>query len=203
MVGKDAILELHIHFCFFLILTYILVCTVNSAVQYENANGYWLINYFFLLFVLFIVFVYWCFCLFEYCLLFFDLFVYLFFVGYMTKTCCRNDIRVSLTVSAWKKNIWFITSLCKLCVPIIIKSTSYIAKSMFYVLSIHDSSHLWSRICCLLYAVGIHVLLCIGSWSWSYDSCIYKYLCNQCLSPLKLWVRSLLVTRCTRYNTML
>ena len=25
------------------------------------------------------------------------------------------------------------------------------------------------------------------SWSWSYGSWIYNYLCNQCLSPLKLW----------------
>jgi hypothetical protein len=28
------------------------------------------------------------------------------------------------------------------------------------------------------------------SWSWSYGSWIYNYLCNQCLSPLTLWVRS-------------
>ena len=28
-----------------------------------------------------------------------------------------------------------------------------------------------------------------ASWSWSYDSCIYNYLFNQCLSPLTLWVR--------------
>jgi hypothetical protein len=27
------------------------------------------------------------------------------------------------------------------------------------------------------------------SWSWLYGSWIYNYLCNQCLSPLKLWVR--------------
>ena len=27
------------------------------------------------------------------------------------------------------------------------------------------------------------------SWSWSYGSWIYIYLCNQNLSPLKLWVR--------------
>jgi len=26
------------------------------------------------------------------------------------------------------------------------------------------------------------------SWSLSYGSWIYNYLCNQCLSPLKLWV---------------
>ena len=25
------------------------------------------------------------------------------------------------------------------------------------------------------------------SWSWSYGSWIYNYLCNQCLSPLMLW----------------
>jgi hypothetical protein len=27
------------------------------------------------------------------------------------------------------------------------------------------------------------------SWSWLYGSWIYKYLCNQCLSPIMLWVR--------------
>ena len=27
------------------------------------------------------------------------------------------------------------------------------------------------------------------SRSWSYDSWIYNYLCNQCPSPLQLWVR--------------
>jgi hypothetical protein len=27
------------------------------------------------------------------------------------------------------------------------------------------------------------------SWSWSYDSWIYNYLCNQCLSPPKMWFR--------------
>jgi hypothetical protein len=28
-----------------------------------------------------------------------------------------------------------------------------------------------------------------SSWSWSYGSWIYNFLCNQCLSPLTLWVR--------------
>jgi len=40
------------------------------------------------------------------------------------------------------------------------------------------------------------------SWSCSYGSWIYNYLCNQCLSPLKLWVRTPLMERCTRYNIM-
>ena len=36
-------------------------------------------------------------------------------------------------------------------------------------------------------------------WLWSYGTCswIYNYLCNQCLSPLMLWVRILIRVRCT------
>jgi hypothetical protein len=39
-----------------------------------------------------------------------------------------------------------------------------------------------------------------GGWAllpWSYGSCIYNYLCNQCLSPLMLWVRISIRARCT------
>jgi hypothetical protein len=35
------------------------------------------------------------------------------------------------------------------------------------------------------------------SWSWSYGSWIYNYLCNQCLSTLMLWVRISIRARCT------
>ena len=35
------------------------------------------------------------------------------------------------------------------------------------------------------------------SWQWSYGSWIYNYLCNQCLSPLMLWVRISIRARCT------
>ena len=34
------------------------------------------------------------------------------------------------------------------------------------------------------------------SWPWSYGSWIYNYLCNQCLSPLMLWVRISTRARC-------
>ena len=34
-------------------------------------------------------------------------------------------------------------------------------------------------------------------WSWSYSTWIYNYLCNQCLSPLKVWVRTPFIARCT------
>jgi len=40
------------------------------------------------------------------------------------------------------------------------------------------------------------------SWPWSYGSWIYNYLCNQCLSPLMLWVRLPFMARCTWYNIM-
>ena len=44
---------------------------------------------------------------------------------------------------------------------------------------------------------------CMGpSWSWSYGSWIYNYMCNQCMSPLKLWARIPLMVRSTRYNIM-
>ena len=38
------------------------------------------------------------------------------------------------------------------------------------------------------------------SWSWSYGSWIYNYLCNQCLSPLKVWIRITLLVMCSRNN---
>jgi len=56
-----------------------------------------------------------------------------------------------------------------------------------------------------LYHVGNKLLLIRGqSWSWSYGSWIYNYLCNQYLSPLKLWVWIPFMARCTwyRYNIM-
>jgi hypothetical protein len=35
------------------------------------------------------------------------------------------------------------------------------------------------------------------SWTWSYGSWIYNYLCNQCLSPPMLWVRISIRARCS------
>jgi hypothetical protein len=42
-----------------------------------------------------------------------------------------------------------------------------------------------------------HQRLLGPSWPWSHDSWIYNNLCNRCLSPLMLWVRLPLRTRCT------
>jgi hypothetical protein len=42
----------------------------------------------------------------------------------------------------------------------------------------------------LVYLIKVVTYINKGpSWSWLYGSWIYNYLCNQCLSLLKLWVR--------------
>ena len=38
------------------------------------------------------------------------------------------------------------------------------------------------------------------SWSWSYGSWIFNYMCKQFLLLLTSWVRISLMERCTRYN---
>jgi hypothetical protein len=39
------------------------------------------------------------------------------------------------------------------------------------------------------------------SWPWSYGSWIYNYQCNQCLSPLMLWVRISIRAKCRTLYT--
>ena len=41
------------------------------------------------------------------------------------------------------------------------------------------------------------IYLMWASWPWSYGSWIYNYLCNQCLSPLMLWVWISIRAKCT------
>jgi hypothetical protein len=41
---------------------------------------------------------------------------------------------------------------------------------------------------CHCWCIELQWRVSIKGWSWSYGSLIYNYLCNQCLSPLKLWV---------------
>jgi hypothetical protein len=43
------------------------------------------------------------------------------------------------------------------------------------------------------------IINAIQSWSWSYGSWIYNYLCNQCLSPLMLWVWISIRARCITF----
>jgi len=58
----------------------------------------------------------------------------------------------------------------------------------------NNRSVLWVR--GYLYTGNYFVVVIVyGSW-------IYNYVCNQCLLPLKLWVRTPFMARCARYNIM-
>ena len=46
-------------------------------------------------------------------------------------------------------------------------------------------------------SIILNILVWGLSWPWSHGSWIYNYLCNQCLSPLMLWVRISIRARCT------
>ena len=51
---------------------------------------------------------------------------------------------------------------------------------------------------CVIYIWHVEQTYMWGpSWPWSYGSCIYNFLCNQCLSLLMLWVRISIRARCT------
>jgi len=54
---------------------------------------------------------------------------------------------------------------------------------------------LWDRRVFEYHTMSINLRGRRGRW-------IYNYFCNQCLSPLKLWVRTPFIARCTRYNIM-
>ena len=57
--------------------------------------------------------------------------------------------------------------------------------------------------CLYAYLISCNLLiLSWPSWSWSYGSWIYNFLCNQYLSLLKLWIRIMLMARNTPYNIM-
>jgi hypothetical protein len=87
--------------------------------------------------------------------------------------------------------------LYMLCVvyPIIPLSLVFhsILSLRFYITFIHNVTYL------RFFIAILHTTELGPSWSWSYGSSIY-YLCNQCLSSLKLWVRIPFMGRCTRYN---
>ena len=77
---------------------------------------------------------------------------------------------------------------------------------IFFFLSISIKTIHWTcwRMIIICYIICI-IMTSINkrlSWSWSYGSWINNYLCNQCLSPLMLWVRTLFMVRYTRYNIM-
>ena len=61
----------------------------------------------------------------------------------------------------------------------------------------------WSAVVCQRWIMWLYKFIYIrASWSWSYGSWTYNCSWNQYLSPQKLWDRTPLVARCTRFNTI-
>ena len=91
----------------------------------------------------------------------------------------------------------------------------YVTTEMFcgkivLLMLLHCLKSLWGPSWSWSYGSWIYNYLCYQylsplklwepSWSWSYGSWIYNYLCYQYLSTLKLWVWIPLMVKCTRYN---
>jgi len=62
---------------------------------------------------------------------------------------------------------------------------------MYLILTLHK----------FVYVLLYQYLEFLNPWRGRRGRWIYNYLCNQCLSPLMLWIRILLMERCTRYNS--
>ena len=54
----------------------------------------------------------------------------------------------------------------------------------------HNIHMYWYKLDNTSWNEDIFIFMEESSWSWSYGSWIYNYLCNQCLSPLTLWVQT-------------
>ena len=90
----------------------------------------------------------------------------------------------------------------------------FISEDKFVIHPIFTSSNIWTCRYCLLLASMLCLVehtLCLNvvnshnywrpSWLCSYGSWIYNYLCNQNISPLKLWVR-IPLRRCVLDTTL-
>ena len=91
----------------------------------------------------------------------------------------KNKIEVAASVL---KRMW-VTNCCMFLKPIYYKS--YFT---FLLLFHHPNMYVFYTMSGPSYGIWI--------------TTTFLYLCNPCLSPLKLWVRIPLMPRCTRYNIM-
>ena len=78
---------------------------------------------------------------------------------------------------------------------LLLKYVSTIYSDRLVVLLVNKTTNKWwisNYIEWCIYIIHVHTLICqlkyhkVPSWSWSYDSCIYNYTCNQYLLQLTL-----------------
>jgi hypothetical protein len=122
----------------------------------------------------------------------------LFFVPSFTRRITKSGTAyltgIRLTTYMNKFNVFFNYMKTKT-----IETIKNMLTLQFYVLKIRH--FLWHLKMMFIFIYGdfLGLKLCQGgpSWSSSYDSWIYNYQCNQCLSPLMVWVRLPFRTRST------
>jgi hypothetical protein len=93
----------------------------------------------------------------------------------------ENNIPVAIHWQTLSLNVVHLTL-------IVIRTHNLKLDSAFLIVFIHyyfNPAMKW----CFRYFLELHFWMkALPSWSWSHGSWIYNYLCNQCLSPLTLWV---------------
>ena len=63
-------------------------------------------------------------------------------------------------------------------------------KNVWVTIKLFISKYDWKSLWASYFLSCFHISYWDCLWSWSYGSWIYNYLCNQCLSSLKLWFRT-------------
>ena len=126
----------------------------------------------------------------------FDIFLYIQLAcNTRSWTCSRNftSQRVILLLLAWAVGLvakfedWYMQKLKSM-----LTSTQLMRFCFLGQLTVNKTLHIYTCTNKLVWhsIVG-------SSWSWSYGSWIYNYLCNQCLSPQMLRMRISIRARCT------
>jgi hypothetical protein len=114
----------------------------------------------------------------------------------VTKVCTHNSCYISNGNSS---------ELCMLAYENMLACNLIWTNNKLHIFSSYQFNHILSQKLQLTHGqwmLLIKVLFTIttGGPSWSYGRWIYNYICNQCLSPFKFWVRIPLISMCTWYN---
>jgi len=114
--------------------------------------------------------------------------------------CCYSNIKcTTLQGPSWSWSVGY-SKTCLNQMPLGLENLFSLDRCLVYTGSNYNvHRHLVGRTVKSVWFRQVYGLLRIRFRQVS----IYNYQWNQCLSPLKLWVRTLFMARCTRYNITL
>ena len=114
---------------------------------------------------------------------------------------------LNIILQGWWYVVWDIFTSFQLSLLNMIVRRTYETSCIFQWFRIYTTIsnciyHISVSTCTCWIAWSFWLISCVLklSWSWSYGSCTYNYLCNQRSSPPTLWVQIPLMARCTRWN---